>query len=135
LMDELKRSQRFVVPGDALASASALFGAERVDEPLTLDTMREVHAATGTLMDPHTAIGVAAARADRAAHPSDTPMVVLGTAHPAKFPDAVERATGVRPPLPAHLADLYDRDESYDVLPNDLARVQAYVRERAAAAN
>jgi len=59
---------------------------------------------------------------------------VLGTAHPAKFPDAVEQATGVRPPLPEHLADLYDRDEKYDVLPNDLAAVQAHVRDRVAAA-
>lgn len=133
LMDELHATQRFAVPPDALASASALFGAERVDETQTLDTMRAVHAATGMLMDPHTAIGVAAARSDRAANPSDTPMVVLGTAHPAKFPDAVEKATGVRPPLPEHLADLYDRDEHYDVLPNDLAAVQAYVRSRIAA--
>ncbi len=131
LMDDLQQTERFEVPADALASASALFGAERVDEAQTLETMRSVHAATGMLMDPHTAIGVAAAQADRAANPSDAPMVVLGTAHPAKFPDAVERATGVRPPLPDHLADLYDRQEAYDVLPNDLAQVQAYVRGRA----
>ena len=63
------------------------------------------------VVDPHSAIGVAAARRALAASP-ETPVVALGTAHPAKFPDAVERATGVRPPLPAHLADLMDRRES-----------------------
>ncbi len=132
LMDDLKRARSFRVPDAALASTGALFGAERADEAQTLETMRAVHAKTSMLMDPHTAIGVSAALADRAAHPSDTPMVVLGTAHPAKFPDAVERATGVRPPLPEHLADLYDRKESYEVLPNDLAAVQAHVRRRVA---
>ena len=134
LMDDLAQTQRFTVPADALASVSGLFGAQRADRAQTLDTMRDVHAKTGMLMDPHTAIGVSAALSDRADHPSDTPMVVLGTAHPAKFPDAVEQATGVRPPLPEHLADLYDRDEKYDVLPNDLAAVQAHVRDRVAAA-
>ena len=134
LMDDLAQTQRFTVPDDALASVSGLFGAQRADRAQTLETMRDVHAKTGMLMDPHTAIGVSAALSDRADHPSDTPMVVLGTAHPAKFPDAVEQATGVRPPLPEHLADLYDRDEKYDVLPNDLAAVQAHVRDRVAAA-
>jgi threonine synthase len=56
------------------------------------------------------------------------PVVTLATAHPAKFPDAVERATGVRPPLPAHLADLFDRPERTETLPNDLATVQRFVR-------
>lgn len=134
LMDDLAQTQRFTVPDDALASVSGLFGAQRADRAQTLETMRDVHAKTGMLMDPHTAIGVSAALSDRADHPSDTPMVVLGTAHPAKFPDAVEQATGVRPPLPEHLADLYERDEKYDVLPNDLAAVQAHVRDRVAAA-
>ncbi|HRJ62567.1 MAG TPA: threonine synthase, partial [Azospirillaceae bacterium] len=55
-------------------------------------------------------------------------VVVLATAHAAKFPDAVERATGVRPPLPPRLADLYDREERYTVLPNDLDQVKAFVR-------
>ena len=55
------------------------------------------------------------------------PVVCLATAHPAKFPDAVERATGVRPPLPAHLADLDERPERYDVLPADLATVRDHI--------
>ncbi len=130
LMSQLQAEQTFTVPQEAIDSTRALFGAQCVDEQLTLATMKEVHEKTGELLDPHTAIGVAAALADRKTNPSDTPMVVLGTAHPAKFPDAVEKATGVRPPLPEHLADLYDRKERFDVLPNDLAKVQAYVRGR-----
>lgn len=84
------------------------------------------------MLDPHTAIGLAAAHRELEAHPDlrGVPMVVLGTAHPAKFPDAVEQATGVRPPLPEHLADLYQRPEYFDVLPNDLEAVKTYVAQR-----
>ena len=78
LMDDLAQTQRFTVPDDALASVSGLFGAQRADRAQTLETMRDVHAKTGMLMDPHTAIGVSAALSDRADHSSDTPMVVLG---------------------------------------------------------
>ncbi len=60
--------------------------------------------------------------------------MVLGTAHPAKFPDAVERATGCLPPLPAHLADLLERKERFTVLPNDVAAVERFLRDRAGAA-
>ena len=83
------------------------------------------------LLDPHTAIGVAAL--DQVALPADTPVVALATAHPAKFPDAVERATGVTPLLPARLGDLFAREERYDVLPATLEAVEAYVAERAQA--
>ena len=86
--------------------------------------IRDVHDATGVLVDPHTAVGIGAARARRR---GDSPMVALATAHPAKFPDAVEQATGIRPPLPARLADLFERDERYDVLPNDVEAVRAHV--------
>jgi threonine synthase len=79
------------------------------------------------LVDPHTAVGIAAARAQR--RDVDIPMVCVATAHPAKFPDAVEQATGVRPLLPERLADLMDREERCDVLPADLASVQAYVEK------
>ena len=77
------------------------------------------------LVDPHTAVGLGAAR--QAGATGDVPMVCLATAHPAKFPDAVEAATGIRPPLPDHLADLFERDERYERLPNDLAAVQAHI--------
>ena len=78
-------------------------------------------------IDPHTAVGVKAARelADEG-----VPMLTLATAHPAKFPDAVERATGVRPELPEHLADLFSKPERTNDLPNDLADVEAFVSNR-----
>ena len=103
------------------------FRAHRSDDAETLATMRDVHAATGMLIDPHTAIGLASARA--CATPG-TPTITLATAHPAKFPDAVERATGVRPALPHHVADLFERPERIERLPNDLAAVEAFVAAR-----
>jgi threonine synthase len=102
------------------------FSGARVDDAETLDIIGSVYAETGMLLDPHTAVGVGAAR--KVDLDPEVPNVVLGTAHPAKFPDAVERATGVRPPLPAHLADLFDRPERTDLLPNSLADIEAFVR-------
>ena len=79
------------------------------------------------LVDPHTAVGIEAVARLRRADRLHGPVVTLATAHPAKFPDAVERATGIRPPLPAHLHDLFDRPERTTLLPNDLATVQRFV--------
>ena len=100
------------------------FRAARFDDEQTAAEIARVHADAGILIDPHTAVGTAAARSVG----SDHPMVTLSTAHPAKFPDAVERATGRRPSLPEHLADLFERPERTETLPNDLATVQGYVR-------
>ena len=80
--------------------------------------MGRVYRDSGLVVDPHSAVGIAAARRLTALSPA-TPVVAVATAHPAKFPDAVERATGVRVPLPSHLADLMDREETIVVLPND----------------
>jgi threonine synthase len=100
------------------------FRAARASDHDTLATIRSVYESTGMLIDPHTAVGVKAAR-DFAE--DGVPMLTLATAHPAKFPDAVERATGERPTLPEHLADLFDRPERTTQLPNDLATVEAFV--------
>jgi threonine synthase len=102
------------------------FRAARFDDDQTVAEIARVHAETGLLIDPHTATAVAAARAFGAG--SAHPMVTLSTAHPAKFPDAVERATGIRPALPGHLADLFDLEERTHDLPNDVGAVQAFVR-------
>jgi len=90
-----------------------------------LAVIAEVYARHGMLIDPHTAVGIGAAR--HCDVPGDGPVVCLATAHPAKFPDAVEQATGIRPALPAHLADLFDRPEKCDSLPNDLDTVRRYI--------
>ena len=92
----------------ALAAIRADFAAGRADEAETAATMRDVHAATGYLPDPHTAVGLAVSR--RFADPA-VPMVTLATAHPAKFPAAVEAATGIEPALPAGLADITGKRE------------------------
>ena len=100
------------------------YRAHRCTDEETLATIKCVHAETGMLIDPHTAIGVAAAEACKE---PGTPVITLATAHPAKFPDAVERATGVRPPLPEHVADLFERTERIVSLPNDLRAVEDFV--------
>jgi len=132
LMGSLRQSGAFRVTADQLAAARALFSAARVSEDETLATMAREWRDTGVLVDPHSAVGLAAGRQVRGR--SAEPWVHLATAHPAKFPDAVERATGQRPPLPAHLADLPKRPERYDVIANDLGAVQAYIAARACAA-
>jgi threonine synthase len=119
--------QRFRGLGSVEAPRTDRFQAARVDDTETLATIRSIHETYGVLVDPHTAVGIAAARAQR--RDVDIPMVCVATAHPAKFPDAVEQATGVRPLLPERLADLMDREERCDVLPADLASVQAYVEK------
>jgi len=105
---------------------SDVFAAARLDDAETLAVIKQVYEDHGYLVDPHTAVGIGAAQ--RLRRDPDETIVCLATAHPAKFPEAVERATGVHPALPDHLADLFDREERYDELPNDVAAVQAYVR-------
>lgn len=131
LMRDLKSTGRFSVSENVLAQARGLFRAGTVDEPGTLAVIAEEWRRTGVLVDPHTAVGIGAGRNDR---PAGVPLVHLATAHPAKFPDAVEKATGVRPPLPERLADLTTRKERFDVVTNDLATVQAVIADRARAA-
>jgi threonine synthase len=99
------------------------FRAARSTDEETLAEIRRVHAATGLLIDPHTATGTRAARLRATEHP----VVTMATAHPAKFPDAVERATGLRPALPDQLADVFDRPERTELVTNDLAVVEDLV--------
>jgi threonine synthase len=110
--------------------AAGLFASERVDGDDMAMAMRRTHEGAGEIVDPHTAIGLAAARRQAEA---GVPMVTLATAHPAKFGDAVERATGARPPLPARVGDLFEREERYVTLPATLAAVGDYVAAHARA--
>jgi threonine synthase len=125
-----RESGRFDVPDEVLAEATSLFDGVRFDDDQTRTLIGDVHAATGMLLDPHSAVGLAAARAKR--RNADVPMVVLATAHPAKFPDAVEQAAGVRPALPEHLCNLMERDERINVLANDLDQLKNFIETRVA---
>jgi threonine synthase len=129
LMAEFKRTGRLSVPDAAWREAGALFTGQRLSDDETLTEIRRLWASQSYLADPHTAIGIAAARA---AATSGIPTVVAATAHPAKFPDAMERATGQRPPLPPALHDLYVRKEYFLTAPSDLPTVEALIRAFAA---
>lgn len=111
--------------------AAALFASARIDAAGMAGAMRWACERAGELIDPHTAIGLAAAR--EADVPADVPIVTLATAHPAKFPDAVERATGQRPPLPARIGNLFDREERCDCVPATFEAITGYIAERAVA--
>ena len=125
LMEGFRADGHFDVDVARWRRARMGFDAECIDDDATRATIRNVHAETGILLDPHSAIGVAAAR--RRPRDDGVPVIAVATAHPAKFPDAVTAATGVRPALPARLADLFRRPEHYDVLPADLACVEDHV--------
>jgi threonine synthase len=128
-LGRFRATGRLKVEADQRAEfLEGVFAAARIDDDGTLDVMRRTAEYTGMMVDPHTAVGLGAA--EQVPWRSwGGPLVTLGTAHPAKFPDAVRAATGVQPPLPAHLADLFERDERFATLPNDLGAVQRYVRE------
>lgn len=125
-MAEFRDTGRVETGDTRLASVTEVFDGASFDDDGTRAEIRRTYEATGVILDPHSAVGVAAARAAR--RDPDVPMICLATAHPAKFPDAVEQAIGIRPELPAHLADLFERPERFETLPADLATVQAHVR-------
>jgi len=131
LMAAFRADGTVSVPAGVLAGLQSQFDCGRLDDESAAAVIRRVHASSGLLVDPHTAVGIGVAEAlvdagvlsDRS-----VPVVCLATAHPAKFPDAVEAATGIRPALPAHLADLFDRVERVEHCPAELAAVQELVR-------
>jgi threonine synthase len=133
LMASLAQSRRFALSAQALSALRAVFSADRADENETAATIRTMLRETGHLIDPHTAVGVAVA--EKETRDPSTPMVVLGTAHPAKFPDAVEAACGVRPPLPEWLADLDRRPERVTTLPVDQMAVERHILSASRAAH
>ena len=114
---------------DAMEKARSLFDASRLDDGGIRAAIKQVRDETGTLIDPHTATAIHAA--SEKARNASAPMVVLGTAHPAKFLDAVESAVNERPDLPPRLASLLDLPERMETLPNELATVQGFIQTRA----
>jgi threonine synthase len=107
-----------------------LFAGRVVDDENTTASIRRLYQSTGELLDPHSAIGVAAGMALR--QPDPSALICVATAHPAKFPDAVEAATGIRPALPARLQGLFERRERCQTLPKELGAVQDFIATRLA---
>jgi threonine synthase len=129
-LQHFRASGRLSIETDQRAEfIDGVFAAARLGDDETVEVIRRTYAETGMLVDPHTAVAVGVAQRVRPSLTGTT--VTLATAHPAKFPDAVQQATGVRPQLPAHLADLMDRPEHITELPNELAVVQQFVEAHA----
>jgi threonine synthase len=126
LMDEMKTKGGFGVSQGALQWLRETFASGRVSEEETSAGIRTEKAASGELLCPHSAVGVKVAKD----HLGTVPMITLATAHPAKFPDAVEAATGIRPGLPPPMADLFDRSERVTRVANDLKAIETIVQER-----
>ena len=125
-MAGLKQSGSFTLENAALTAIRHEFDSGRTNEAETAATMKAVLASTGELLDPHTAVGVHVAQHRM----EDSPMVVLATAHPAKFPDAVQKPTGINPELPTKLKGLMERPESFTVLPNSAEAVKSLILEQ-----
>jgi threonine synthase len=130
-MDALKSQGFFILSDHERDAISQLFTAESVSEQDVTETIRDVERSTGYICDPHTAVAVAAARRT---HRPGTPMVSLATAHPAKFPDAVEAAIGKRPEMPEHLRERLAGEERYTVLQNDYDALAEFIETNAGAA-
>lgn len=139
LMAALATDRGFDLPPGAAAFLRGEFASGRASEAETAETIRAVQSETGRTLCPHTAVAVKVARdmarAGGQARDSDgdSPVVILATAHAAKFPDAVEAACGVRPPLPTELADIFDRPERMTRVANDPAAIKSIIMERTAA--
>jgi threonine synthase len=125
LMGSLAQSRRFSIAPEPLTEIRSRFTADRADEDETAATIRTVQREAGILIDPHTAVAVAVAEKEH--RDPAVPMVVLSTAHPAKFPAAVEAACGTRPALPDWLGDLNERPERITTLPNDQSAVEKFI--------
>ena len=132
LMASLEQSGRFEIAPEPLAKIRGEFDAAAVSEARVAAEIKDGVDKAGYLLDPHSAIGVVAGR-DALARDPKTPMIVLGTAHPAKFPAAVKAASGVTPELPAHLSNLMEREERFINLPNDQTVLERHIREHARA--
>jgi threonine synthase len=129
LMSQLQSRGAFSLDLSALQRAGQVFDARRVDEDETLATIASVYKTAGVLIDPHTAVGLAAGRGCR--RDESIPMVTLATAHPAKFPSAIATATGVPPDLPPALADLHQRPERCDEVAGNIDALKTYIRDNA----
>ena len=131
MMEDLGREGTFELAAGELEQIRAQFSAHRIDEAETAATIAKLYETSGYLIDPHTAVGVAAALREQGARPG--PVVVLGTAHPAKFPEAVEAACGAVPQVPERLSDKLTAEERFVVMANDAGSLARYLEDHARA--
>ncbi|MGE0701765.1 MAG: threonine synthase, partial [Hyphomicrobiaceae bacterium] len=130
-MTSLREKGRFELTAGESGEMRRLFAAARTDEDATIAEIRRLHDETGYVADPHTAVGTAAAR--RVPRETSVPMITLATAHPAKFPDAIERALGRKPAVPDVVARQAALPERIDRLPGDAASIAAFIEARCGA--
>jgi threonine synthase len=128
MMTSFRKDKKLKLSPEVWATLKGEFAASSVNDDDTKKTIAETFEATGELLDPHTAVGLAAGQ--RCRRDTSAPMVVLATAHPAKFPDAVKDASGITPTLPAHLKDLFKLKERFDVMPNSMDDIKRFISER-----
>lgn len=129
-MESFKQQGSFTLDQDLMRKASEQLKAFRANDEETLTVIKNIFDETGYTLDPHTAVGMKGAL--ELSKTAQGPVVSLACAHPAKFPDAVEKATGSRPPLPDHLSDLFDKEERAQIMENDLPTVQKFVTDHIA---
>ena len=127
-LERFRQSGRMTLAAVTMAGIRELFAAGRRTDDETRQTIADVFARSDIVLDPHSAVGYGVGRARR--RNPEIPLIALATAHPAKFPDAVEAATGMRPDLPPRLAALMARPERVETMANDVAAIKAHVRER-----
>ncbi len=130
-MDSLKQSGSFEIDSGTMEAIIAEFSAGACGEDETRHEILKTLEVAGYLSDPHTAVGFKVAGEYLN---TDTPMITLATAHPAKFPDAVKDASGVYPELPSHVGDMMERKERFQVLPDDVKAVEQYIEQHSRAA-
>ena len=127
LMDQFRRTGKFTIESEAFKEAGKVFDGDSFDDTETSFMIREIFEKHNNIIDPHTAVGIAAARSKR--EDIAIPMISLATAHAAKFSDTVKAATGLIPELPEHLRDLRKRKETFTRLPNNLSSVKAFLTD------
>ena len=128
LLEQFHNEGSLAVDASTLQELNIKWASSRVNDDETLEMIAAIYKETGELVDPHTAVGIAAAKHNN--EDPDIPIICLATAHPSKFPEAVHTAIGIKPELPPHLDDLYERKEDYSVLPNSLEDVKEFILNR-----
>jgi len=128
-MDDFSKKKIFAVDESLMDEARADFFAYRCSDDQTIETMKKCRGEYGVMIDPHTAVGLHAGESHLSKNTDGRPMIVVSTAHPAKFPDAVKKATGFEPPVPASLADVMKKPEHFTPIPNDTDRVKTFIKD------